>query len=92
MFQALALSFANHSKLGVRPRLHCSANRLQGFLLLRNPMQRIEGDDHIEVFAVRQAASVRDFKAEVWANRSMIVTRCEFDHLVRRIDAKDRGV
>ncbi len=55
-------------------------------------MQRIEGDDQVELFAVRQAARVRDFKAEVWVNRSIIVTRCEFNHVVRRIDANDRGV
>jgi hypothetical protein len=55
MFQALAPRFADHSKLGARPRLHCSVNQLQGFILLRNPMQRIEGDDHVELFAVPQA-------------------------------------
>src|SRR5580700_1024169 len=92
MFQAPAASVANQPKLGSCSRLHRCVNRLQGFILLSNPVQRIERDDHVELLAVRQTASVSDLKAQVRVSRSIIVTRCECNHLLRRIYPQDRSI
>ena len=73
MFQAVPCTLPNEPKLGAGSRLHGSANGLHGLVLFRNPVQRIERDDEVELLAVSQFASVSHLETEVGMSRRGVV-------------------
>src|SRR5215471_21225974 len=65
VFQALALTMRYKPQLGLSAQPQRRVNRAQRFLLLGHPMQSIERNYEVELFAKRHAPRIRDFEPQV---------------------------
>src|SRR5262249_55906127 len=92
VFQALALTMRYKPQLGLSAQPQRRVNRAQRFLLLGHPMQSIERNYEVELFAKRHAPRIRDFEPQVRLSARAPLGFSEADHLLRRVDANDRSL
>src|SRR5262249_42885027 len=88
VFQAFALAARDHPQQRSSSRLQGRSDRAKGRLLLRNPVEGIEGNNELEFVPVGQTTSIGHLEAEVRLSWGTEAARREGDHVPRRIDAE----